>query len=248
MNFVILQKHKVKVFMKKIFIIGFLFVFSLSSIAQEKTVQLKVVETSDVHGCFFPYDFINLRNMYGSLARAMTYIRDLRKEYGENVILLDNGDILQGQPVCYYTNYVATEQPNIIAEITNYMGYDAQAIGNHDIETGHEVYDKWIRETKCPVLGANILNTATGKPYTPPYTILKRDGIKIAIIGLTTPAIPNWLNEYLWSGMQFEEMVSSAKKWIKVVKEQEKADIVIGLFHSGKEGGITTEDYEEDAS
>ena len=215
---------------------------------KEKTIDLKFIETSDVHGSFFPYDFINRKPKAGSLARVATYVNQLRSQHGENVILLDNGDILQGQPVSYYSNYVDTTSANIAAQVVNYLRYDAQTIGNHDVETGHRVYDKWVSATHCPILGANVIDTKTNKPYLKPYTILKRGGARIAIIGLLTPAIPNWLGENLWSGLRFEEMVSSARQWMRVVKEQEKADIVIGLFHSGKDGGITTPDYKEDAS
>lgn len=215
---------------------------------KEKTIDLKFIETSDVHGSFFPYDFINRKPKAGSLARVATYVNQLRSQHGENVILLDNGDILQGQPVSYYSNYVDTTSANIAAQVVNYLRYDAQTIGNHDVETGHRVYDKWVSATHCPILGANVIDTKTNKPYLKPYTILKRGGARIAIIGLLTPATPNWLGENLWSGLRFEEMVSSARQWMRVVKEQEKADIVIGLFHSGKDGGITTPDYKEDAA
>ena len=215
---------------------------------KEKTIDLKFIETSDVHGSFFPYDFINRKPKAGSLARVATYVNQLRSQHGENVILLDNGDILQGQPVNYYSNYVDTTSANIAAQVVNYLRYDAQTIGNHDVETGHRVYDKWVSATHCPILGANVIDTKTNKPYLKPYTTLKRGGARIAIIGLLTPAIPNWLGENLWSGLRFEEMVSSARQWMRVVKEQEKADIVIGLFHSGKDGGITTPHYKEDAA
>ena len=144
--------------------------------AQEtKTVKLRILETSDVHGSFFPYDFIERRDAKGSLARVSSYVNRLRQEYGDNVILLDNGDILQGQPTCYYYNYVATDKRNIVSDILNYMRYDAATFGNHDVETGHSVYDKWISEMNAPVLGANIIDTATGKPYVKPYTIIERD-------------------------------------------------------------------------
>ena len=233
-------------------ITGCLLVWGTSSAnamtTKEKTIDLKFIETSDVHGSFFPYDFINRKPKAGSLARVATYVNQLRSQHGENVILLDNGDILQGQPVNYYSNYVDTTSANIAAQVVNYLRYDAQTIGNHDVETGHRVYDKWVSATHCPILGANVIDTKTNKPYLKPYTILKRGGARIAIIGLLTPAIPNWLGENLWSGLRFEEMVSSARQWMRVVKEQEKADIVIGLFHSGKDGGITTPHYKEDAA
>ena len=215
---------------------------------KEKTVTLKLVETSDVHGAFFPYNFTERKPMQGTMARVSTYLKEQRKLYGKNLILMDNGDILQGQPTSYYTNYVKTDEPNIAAAVINYLQYDAQTFGNHDVETGHAVYDKWIKDLNCPTLGANIIDVNTGKPYVAPYTILQRDGVKIAILGMLTPAIPNWLHENLWKELRFEEMIASTRKWVKVLKEEEKADLIIGLFHSGWEGGITTEQYDEDAT
>ncbi len=213
-----------------------------------KTVTLRFLETSDVHGAFFPYDFIERRPLKGSMARVSSYVKKQRQHFGQNLILLENGDILQGQPTCYYTNYVNSQETNIAAEVVNYLGYDAATFGNHDVETGHAVYDKWIRELNCPMLGANIISLKNGKPYVKPYLMLERDGVRIAVLGMLTPAIPNWLHNDLWSGMYFEEMVSCAKKWMKILKEQERADVVIGLFHSGWQGGIITVDYDEDAT
>ena len=172
----------------------------------------------------------------------------LRQTYKDNLILLENGDILQGQPTCYYYNYIATKERNVAADVVNYLKYDAQTFGNHDVETGHAVYDKWIKELNCPVIGANIIDTKTQAPYVKPYIILNREGVKIAVLGMITPAIPNWLAENLWSGLRFENMLTSAKYWMKQLQEKEDPDVVIGLFHSGWDGGIKTEEYEEDAA
>ena len=221
--------------------------FGIMAKAQEKTVELCILQTSDVHGSFFPYDYINRENAKGTMARVSSYVKSAREKYGKNLLLLDNGDILQGQPTCYYCNYINTSIPNVAAEIVNYLGYDAETIGNHDIETGHAVYDKWINEVNCPVIGANVVDTKTGQPYLTPYVILERENIRIAVIGLTTPAIPSWLDENLWKGLHFENLVESAKKWVKFVKEQEKPDVIIGLFHAGWDGGIKTSTYEENA-
>ena len=234
--------------MKRLLTICLMALFTISPIMAKKKVSLRIIETSDVHGSFFPYDFITRKPKGGSLARVSSYVNKLRKTYGDNVILVDNGDILQGQPTCYYYNYINTSDPHIAAEVINYMGYNAEAFGNHDVETGHAVYDKWIKEVKCPMLGANIIDVATGKPYVEPYVIIQRQGVKIAILGLLTPAIPNWLTEDLWKGLRFDEMVKSATYWMKHIQKTEKPDVIIGLFHSGKEGGIETEEYMEDAS
>lgn len=214
-----------------------------------KIVRLRVVETSDVHGFFFPYDFVERKPLQGTLVRVNTYVNRLRQEYGDRLLLLDNGDILQGQPVCYWSNYVASDRENIAAQVVNYMGYDVEAVGNHDMETGHNVYDKWISEVHCPVVGANIVDTLTGMPYVKPYVVFEREGVKIAVIGLLTPTIPCWLNETLWSGLEFRDMVSSARHWMQIVRERERPDLVLGLFHSGYEGGVTMPGgIEEDAT
>ena len=235
--------------MKKTITILALMCISLTAMAkQAKTVTLRLIETSDVHGAFFPYNFTERRPMEGTMARVSTYLKRQRKTYGDRLILLDNGDILQGQPTCYYTNYVKTDEPNIAAEVINYLQYDAETFGNHDVETGHAVYDKWIREVKCPMLGANIIDTKANKPYVKPYTIIEREGVRVAILGMLTPAIPNWLHESLWTGLRFDEMLQTARHWIKILKEQEKADVIIGLFHSGWDGGIVTPTYEEDVA
>ncbi len=219
--------------------------FISTTMSQTKIVEIRVLQTSDVHGSFFPYDFIDRKPADGSMARVSSYVKELRKEYGNKLLLLDNGDILQGQPTCYYCNYIKPSMPNVAASVINYMGYDAQTVGNHDIETGHAVYDKWIREVKCPMLGANVIDTSTGQPYLKPYAIFVRDGVRIAVIGMLTPAIPNWLSYNLWEGMRFDDMVESARYWIEYVKEKERPDVVIGLFHSGWDGGITTNKYQE---
>ena len=218
--------------------------------SSEKTVSLRVVETSDVHGYFFPYDFVEGQPLKGTLARVNTYVDRLRQQYGDRLLLIDNGDILQGQPTCYWSNYVVADgDENIAAQIVNYMHYDAQTVGNHDVETGHKVYDKWISEVRCPMLGANIVDRKTGQPYVKPYHIFVRDGVKIAILGMLTPTIPCWLNESLWQGLEFREMVSTARYWVKYIQEVEHADLIFGLFHSGKCGGITMPGgIEEDAS
>ena len=222
-----------------------------------KTVRLKVIETSDVHGHFFPWDFMEGKPIKGTLVRANTYIKKVRQEYGDNLLLIDNGDILQGQPCVYWSNYVMPEDENLAASVINYMKYDAETVGNHDIEPGHKVYDKWIREVRCPLLGANIVKeeykNAEARPqniYTglKPYSVHYKDGVKICIIGMLTPAIPNWLNKSIWKGMDFEEMTTCAKKWIKFIKETERPDLIFGLFHSGLNGGIKTDEYEENST
>ncbi len=234
--------------MKRTLFILLTFFLSLVTMAQEQTVKLKVLETTDVHGSFLPFDFINQRPTDGSLARAYTYVSDCRQEYGDNLILVDCGDILQGQPIIYYYNYITPQEENVAASVLNYMGYDCHTYGNHDIETGHNVYDKWVAETKCPIMCANLVDNATGEPYVAPYIVFDRQGVRIAILGMVTTATPNWISEDKYSGLHFEDIATSAQKWVPYLRNEEHADIILGLFHSGKEGGILTDKYEENAT
>ena len=235
--------------MKRIVLIyGLLLCLALSVAAQEKVVKLKIVETSDVHGNYYPYNFITRHEWKGSLARVYSFVQKEREQYKENLILLDNGDILQGQPTAYYYNYIDTVSPHLCSEMMNYMKYDAGNMGNHDVETGRAVFDRWIATCDFPVLGANIIDTSTGQPHLAPYKVLERDGVKIVVLGMITPAIPAWLSEKLWKGLRFDDMEETARKWMKVIREKENPDLVIGLFHAGQEAFKMSGKYNENAS
>lgn len=220
--------------------------FYMASFPSE--TKITVAFTTDVHGNFFPYDFITLAPGEGSLARVSTAVDSLRAANPGGVILLDNGDILQGQPTVYYYNFIDTVSPHIVPEIFDFMGYDAATIGNHDVETGHAVYDRVHKAMNIPWLGANVIDTLTDAPYLTPYTVIERKGKKIAVLGLLTPAIPSWLPENLWSGLRFDDMAATARKWIPIIREREHPDAIIGLFHSGHDASKTTGSVIENAS
>jgi 2',3'-cyclic-nucleotide 2'-phosphodiesterase / 3'-nucleotidase len=190
-----------------------------------------IIETTDVHGVILPYDFIEKVKLNFSMASSFSYIRKIRKEK-DATILLDDGDNLQGQPEVYYYNYIDTVRPHFVSEVMNYMGYDAATVGNHDVEAGHAVYDRLVRDDRFPLLAANAVDIKTGRPYFKPYRMLEKDGIKIAVFGMVTPAIPEWLPPLLYSGIEFKDMVETARKWMPLILN-EKPDLVIGLFHSG---------------
>lgn len=214
----------------------------------ERTVSVKMVCTSDVHGAYFPYDFKEDKPVTGSLARVSSYLKEQRAAYGDNVIYVDNGDILHGDPAAYYYNTVALTPQHVAAEVLGYMGCEAAVLGNHEIETGGPTYHRYMRELNRPVLGGNIYLEDSEAPFLPPYTVIERGGLKIAVMGLTTPAIPQWLPRTLWQGLEFGDMEKSASRWMAYLQENESPDLVVGLFHSGLDGGIVTEEYAENAT
>lgn len=229
---------------------GLLVALALVACGEPDTVCIKMVCTSDVHGSFFPYDFIKNRPAEGSLARVSSYLKTLRTAdaYGDNVVYMDNGDILQGQPTAYYYNTVNIEEEHVAAAALDYLGCDVAVLGNHDIETGGPTYQRYANELDCDVVGANILFEDTPHTFLPPYTIVEREGVRIAVLGLTTPAIPNWLPRNLWRELEFEDMERAARKWMEHLQQHASPDVVVGLFHSGYEGGIVTDEYAENAT
>ncbi len=208
-----------------------LLLLSFSVFAQ--TVKIKIIQTTDEHGAIFPYDFTDQKEINNSLAQVYSYIKQEREKKDQEVVLLSGGDILQGTPAVYYYNFEKTDTSHLYADVMNYMQYDAGVVGNHDIETGHSVYDRFNKLINFPWLAANAVYKTSGEPYFKPYTIIEREGIKIAVLGLITPHIPNWLPEKIWAGIEWEDMIESAKKWIKIINEKEKPNLMVGLFHSG---------------
>lgn len=235
--------------MKRFVCLSLFWVVSLLMVtAQEKIVKLKVVQTSDIHGNFFPVDFIRQCPSEGSLARVSAFVKEQRNVYADRLLLLDDGDILQGQPSAYYYNYIDTASVHLTAAIMNYMKYDAGNMGNHDIETGRAVFDRWIEDCDFPMLGANIVDAVSGKPHCKPYIVMERDGVKVVVLGMITPAIPVWLSENLWQGLRFDDMEQTARKWVKIIQEKEHPDVLIGVFHAGQRAVEMGGKYRDNAS
>lgn len=203
------------------------------SYGQNGEVLLKIGVTTDVHGAYFPNDWYTGKPIFGSLSQVSAWAQEERSVQGQTLILLDNGDLIQGDPASYYSNFVDRDKPNIAARILNFMGYEAGTIGNHDLETGHPVYDKLVHEFNFPWLAANAVKAGSDDPWFKPYAVIIHSGVRIAILGLTTPKVPDWLPPALWSGMEFRDMIESAIKWTEYIRSNEKPDLLIGLFHSG---------------
>ena len=188
----------------------------------QKETTLTLLETTDTHG------------RYDEFANDALIIKQMKAELGDRLILLDNGDDLQGTVFQYCSNQ-DPEHPNLTSEFLNYFPYDVATVGNHDIEAGRKVFDRVYSEAKVPVLAANVIDETTGEPYFTPYIILEREGYKIAVLGLLTPYVVTWVPERLRPGLRFEQLEAAAEKWVKTIQEKERPDLMVGLFHSGFE-------------
>ena len=193
----------------------------LASCSQKETT-ITLLETTDTHG------------RYDEFANDALVIKQMKTELGDRLILLDNGDDLQGTVFQYCSNQDANH-PNLVSEVLNYLDYDAVCVGNHDIEAGRKVFDRVYSETKTLVLAANVIDETTGEPYFTPYIIIERESYKVAVLGLLTPYVVTWVPDRLRLGLRFEQLEAAAAKWVKIIQEKEHPDLMVGLFHSGFE-------------
>lgn len=203
--------------------------FFSSCVEREHTIY--IYATTDVHGNYIGEN---------SLSNVKSYVDLKRAEYGEkSVFLIDNGDHLQGTNAAYYFNFKdTTGGKHLFTRVMENIGYDAVVMGNHDIEAGHPVYDKVDAEMSIPYLAANAISEETGRPYFQEYAIIKKGGVKVAVIGFQNPNISQWLAYSLWEGIKFVPTYPMADSLVKVVRQRENPDVVVISVH----GGIGTAD------
>ncbi|MBO7561742.1 MAG: bifunctional metallophosphatase/5'-nucleotidase [Bacteroidales bacterium] len=201
---------------------------------------LHILTTNDVHGSWFDSTYTD-GNQKKSLFALSSIVNRFRDSVGQdNVILIDAGDCLQGDNAPYYYNYIDTVTPHLFPRLVSYMKYDAVVVGNHDIETGHPVYDRvkrQLEELDIPFLGGNAIINDSEERYFQTSRIINRGGLKVAILGYTNPNMKAWLTESLWSGMHFESLIPLVQKDVDNIIEKEKPQVVIVAVHSGTGDG-----------
>lgn len=210
--------------------------------------SLHIFFTTDIHGNYFIYDFRTGRDGDGSLQRAYAYVEQQRQRLGtDNVMLIDGGDMIQGGPEAYYFNHIQTDTPHRVGQMCRMMGYDAGAVGNHDIESGSQALSRFQQESGYPLLAANITDTCGGHPFKP-YAVVCKAGLRVAVIGFTTPATKRWLPEELCRDLVFEDILVSARRWVAHVREKERPDLLVAVLHSGWQGGLHHPAWQENVA
>jgi len=233
------MKRRLSVLLSLVLILGLVFAsFPFKAANAATTVKITLLETSDIHGAIYPYDYFKDAPANGGLATLSTLVKGVRAD-NPNTLLLDNGDNQQGTPLTYYFNKVDTTAKNPVVAAMNIMAYDAMTLGNHEFNYGLAVVDKARTESNFPWLAANIYKE-DGTNYFTPYIVKTVAGVKVGILGLTTKNIPNWEVPANIKGLVFKDTVEEAQKWVKVLKETEKVDLVVVLAHEGFEKDIDT--------
>ena len=194
--------------------------------------DLVVAATTDVHGRIRSWDyFTNQVEPVRGLSRAATIVDSLRAAAPGRVILLDGGDLLQGNPFAYTVAHSAGLRSNTIVAAMNAMQYDAAAIGNHEFNYGIQYLDSAIAQARFPFLSANTYRMDGSHAYTP-WRMVLRSGFKIAIIGATTPGVVLWDAENVRGRLTLGDIIPAVRQAIGEARS-EGAQVIIVDIHSG---------------
>lgn len=192
-----------------------------------KVNTLKIYQTSDIHGHIYPTNYVTDLDL--GLAKIDQLIND---EAGDSQrLVIDSGDYIQGSPLCYYTQ---KQQPDFsLYNGLNKVGYDCITLGNHEFNYGLEYLKTQVSGFDNDILCANI----TGLPFaTKPYQIYNFDNLKVGVIGFTTTYIPHWENADNISGLEFNDIIETYRKYEPILVEQ--CDIIIVNYHGGFESKL----------
>lgn len=200
-----------------------------------KTIQ--ILATSDIHGYIMPTTFRNDRNEALGLAKLATIIEEKRREMP--TVLIDNGDFIQGSPMTFFHQKFQAHELNPLIQVANELQYDAIIFGNHEFNYGLQTLQSVIQQSQFPWLAANIV-TEDGKSFTKPYIIKEIEGVRLAILGVTTHFVTKWEEPLHIQGLQFEDAFSSASYWAKWIRANEQIDVLILCYHGGFERDIHT--------
>jgi 2',3'-cyclic-nucleotide 2'-phosphodiesterase (5'-nucleotidase family) len=208
----------------------------------EETIQISIFHTTDVHGHILPTSDYAGNADLGGFARCATQIRRWRRQ-NRNSILIDVGDVYQGTDVSLRTNGA------LMIDLFNHLKFDAWIVGNHEFDWGIETFTNALTKSAMPVLAANmsIEGRPSGDPYNPfakvrPYMLKEFEGIKIAIIGVTTPGMSFWFRPEFIRGFGFEHSVEPVRRAI-VGAKSEGADAIVLAGHMGLKPRSSGDDF-----
>ncbi|MDO4777369.1 MAG: 2',3'-cyclic-nucleotide 2'-phosphodiesterase [Cardiobacteriaceae bacterium] len=221
--------------------------------AASDKVQLRIVGTTDVHSFLTDFDYYKdaPTDAFG-FARTATLIEQARAEVA-NSVLVDNGDLIQGNPIADYQAAVGHKEgkPHPAIEVLNLMHYDVGTLGNHEFNYGLPYLDEALKQATFPIINANIVKPGTEEPVYQPYVIQKKEvkdeqgnthTLNIGYIGFVPPQIMVWDKAHLDGKVETRDIVKTAEKYVPIMLEA-GADIIVALAHTGP----SDEPYQEGA-
>jgi 2',3'-cyclic-nucleotide 2'-phosphodiesterase (5'-nucleotidase family) len=199
-----------------------------------ESIDLVIASTTDVHGRVTAWDYYaDKPESIRGLTRAATIVDSVRGANPGRVILLDAGDLLQGNPLAYVAAKLSANRANPIIAAMNAMHYDAAAIGNHEYNYGVPYLDSAVKQAAFPFLSANTYRVDPADVHAfSPWTIVDRAGIKVGVVGATTPGVMLWDAENIKGRLRFGDIVPAVRQAVQEVRSA-GADIVLVTVHSG---------------
>lgn len=211
-------------------------------------LDLTLLATTDMHGRVLDWDYFRdapYSDRAGDsvgLAKVASIVEDVRAEVGdEQLLVVDNGDAIQGTPLSYYYAKVEpiteTGEDHPMATAYNLIGYDAQVVGNHEFNYGLDHLAAYGDDLDMPLLGANVVDAQSGEPYLQPWTMVTKNvrghkPVNVGILGLTTPGSAIWDKGNVEGVLEFRDMVDTAARYVPQMKAA-GADVVVVLSHAG---------------
>ena len=186
------MKHGKKLLSVLLALVMVLALLPSAAFAAEGEKHITILGTSDMHGNIWGFSYEDSKETDNNgMARLYTYIQQVRAE-NPNTILIDAGDDIQGTIMTDDIYNKIPEEPHPVVAAMNYMGYDAMTLGNHEFNWGIDTMQKILSQAQFPVLAANVKDTSGGFVTGAGWTIVEKDGVKVAVIGVVTPDVPIW--------------------------------------------------------
>ncbi len=196
-------------------------------------MQLTVLSTSDIHAYFTANDYLNPdHKLKAGLSRVASVVEEERSRALDPVLYIDNGDLIQGSPLSHFY-----QEQGVAKKLTaglDALEADAFSLGNHEFNYGREFLEKVMYSARFLTVCGNVL--INGNPAFGPAFITKKYGhVKLGILGLVTPQVVHWEDPDHLRGLTFVSALEAAQRWVPILKEQEKCDLIILAYHGGFE-------------
>lgn len=201
------------------------------------TAHLVIVSTTDMHGHATEWNYLVDAPYPGGLARAATVVDSLRRRYPGQVVLVDAGDLLEGDPFAAYYGREAPRDPHPILDAMAAMGYDAATPGNHDFNYGVPFMMRALRSAGFPYISGNIYTLPIDTLALPPFTVVQRGGVRVGITGFTTPGVMVWDRDNVAQRARVGRIGTVSSRILRQLTT--RSDLTIVLIHSGMDGSST---------
>jgi 2',3'-cyclic-nucleotide 2'-phosphodiesterase (5'-nucleotidase family) len=210
------------------------FAASLAIAQAPDTAHVVLVATTDVHGRATAWDYLTDRAAPGGLTRVATLVDSLRRRYPGQVVVLDAGDVLQGNAFAAYHARHGRRGPNPIVETMSLVGYDAATPGNHDFDWGLPELERALADAAFPYVSANVHLAPSDSLLVSPFRVLRRGPIRVGVTGFTTPGVMVWDGDRLRGRICVGRIEAAAGPTFAVLRRS--SDLVVVLSHSGIAG------------